>query len=156
MHPYLLLIFLTISTAVTAQNTRKISVLTNKDTTSADTLTKKIDGANITFVHKHHDIGAVFEGSELSFDFAFTNTGNEPLLISNVRTSCHCTIASFPNKPILPGESKAITLKLDTKMIGQFTKVVAVYTNAVELPRAMLNIKWTVIHKPKEKEGNLK
>ena len=61
----------------------------------------------------------------------FHNIGNEPLLISDVRTSCHCAVASYPRIPILPDETGDINLDLDTQVLGQFTKSVAVYSNAI-------------------------
>ena len=156
MYRYLFLIICFLSsTVVPAQSFQENSTLSANDTILGDTLTKKIDGAAITFIQTRHEIDKVSEGSKLTFDFEFSNTGNEPLFISNVRTSCHCTVASYPTTPVLPGRSENISLELDTKTLGQFTKVVAVYSNAVNLPRAILNIKWTVVQKPKKAEDEL-
>ena len=69
------------------------------DSIPVDTILLIKDGAVITFGHTHHEIENTVQGSSLGYDFIFSNTGNEPLLISNVRTSCHCTIASYPNEP---------------------------------------------------------
>ncbi|MCF6169927.1 MAG: DUF1573 domain-containing protein [Bacteroidales bacterium] len=150
------LVFLTIlflsSTAIKAQGFLQGAVTSVSDSTLVDTLENNVNGAAISFIQTRHEIEEVFEGSELNYDFTFSNTGNEPLFISNVRTSCHCTVASYPKTPVLPGSSENISLELDTKMLGQFTKVVAVYSNAVNLPRAILNIKWTVVPKLEKAE----
>jgi len=109
-------------------------------------------GANIHFEKSSHGIKQVLQGSKLNYSFYFKNTGTEPLFISNVRTNCHCTVASYPLTPILIGESGEIELELDTEMIGTFSKRVGVYSNAsneyfedIGQSRIVLNIIWTVI-----------
>src|SRR5689334_12144293 len=66
--------------------------------------------ANFSFEKTDHDFGAVEGGKKdtIWFDFKFTNTGSEPLVISDVRTSCDCTLADWPKDPIQPGKSAVI------------------------------------------------
>ena len=63
--------------------------------------------------------------------FKFTNTGNEKLVITQVHTSCGCTVADYPKEPISPGATGEITVTYNGtgKMPGRFKKGIQVYTN---------------------------
>ena len=63
---------------------------------------------------------------------AFTNTGTEPLLITNAKGSCGCTVPEWPREPILPGETSEIKVRYDTKRPGAINKTVKITTNEVE------------------------
>lgn len=124
----------------------------NEGSTITDTIINQTTGPEIFFSKTSHDLKTVLQGSELSYKFEFRNTGNEPLLISNIRSSCQCTVASFPKTPIPAGEIEYITLNLDTKKLGLFNKRVGVYSNAINdidesinKSRILLNIKWEVV-----------
>ena len=112
-------------------------------------------GPAIEFEINYKDLGEVKKGTELTYKYEFSNSGSEALIIDNVRTNCHCTIASCPKTPLVPGATNYIDLELDTKMLGQFTKTVAVYSNALNhyaedigQSRVILKIKWTVLEDP--------
>lgn len=84
----------------------------------------------ITFVEEVHDFGTLpFAGNGV-FDFKFTNTGIEPLVISNARGSCGCTVPKWPKEPIMKGQSGVINVSYDTKRTGPFTKTVTISSNA--------------------------
>lgn len=70
--------------------------------------------ARISFEQPSHDFGAVDEGAVLSHRFAFTNTGNIPLLISDARSTCGCTVPDWPRSPIPPGGKGEIFVQFDT------------------------------------------
>lgn len=110
----------------------------------ADTNESKKTGAKIKFTITSHELDTIQIGTKLTYEFEFSNTGNQPLLITNVRTSCNCTVASYPETPVLSEKTEKIILSLDTHKKGSFAKVVAVYSNAINLPRVILNIKWHV------------
>lgn len=78
------------------------------------------------------DYGTITQNSDGHRTFTFTNTGNEPIIISNVKTSCGCTLASKPNKPVMPGETAQIGVKYATNRIGSFSKTITVTSNAKE------------------------
>lgn len=82
-------------------------------------------------------------GSDESFTFNFKNTGKEPIIVSNVQTSCGCTTAKKPEAPVAPKKSADITVKYDTKRVGQFTKTITVTTNVSE--PIVLTIKGNVL-----------
>lgn len=76
------------------------------------------------------DYGTVTQNSEGTRLFTFTNTGDAPLLISKVKTTCGCTVPSYSKAPIMPGETGELNIKYDTKRLGAFTKTITVTSNA--------------------------
>lgn len=65
-----------------------------------------------------------------NFEFWFENNGDEPLIISQCKTSCGCLVASWPHEPIMPGERDVIKIKYDSNRIGPINKSCTVQTNA--------------------------
>jgi hypothetical protein len=100
--------------------------------------------AKIEFKSETIDYGEIKKGSDGVRVFEFTNTGNAPLVIANVTSSCGCTIPKKPEDPIQPGETGEIEVKYDTKRVGPIRKTVTVYSNADE-PTKALKIKGRVI-----------
>ena len=156
---YLTIIICLFSITILSACDIRTGVLKNNNTVVSDTSKVKPDGSVISFSNTSYNAGNVEEGVNLTHEFEFFNNGNEPLLITNVRASCSCTVASYPKTPILPGDSGKITLDLDTKHSGQFNKVVAVYSNAyndfdesISSSRIVLKISWSVGKKTKKDE----
>lgn len=71
--------------------------------------------AAITFDKEEHNFGTLLQGEVVSYSFHFTNTGNMPLIISNVQTSCGCTAGDYPREPIAPGKDGVIKATYDSK-----------------------------------------
>ena len=61
--------------------------------------------AAIKFNKEEHDFGSLLQGEVVSYSFHFTNTGNMPLIISEVGSSCGCTVGDYPREPIAPGKT---------------------------------------------------
>ncbi len=61
------------------------------------------------------DFGMVDEGEKVSHTYNFKNTGSEPLILSNAKGSCGCTVPKWPKEPIAPGESGVITVEFNSK-----------------------------------------
>ena len=80
--------------------------------------------------------------------FEFTNTGNQPLIITNVQSTCGCTVPIKPTQPIMPGKSDKIEVKYNMSP-GPIRKTITVESNAanVEGGRVSLKIKGEVIVK---------
>jgi len=95
---------------------------------------ESVFGPGIEFEVTEHNFGQIQQGGNGTFEFIFTNTGTEPLILSNVRSSCGCTIPSWPHEPIPAGGKEAIKVKYDTNRVGQFNKTISVYSNAKEEP----------------------
>src|SRR5690606_23041390 len=117
MRKYLAVVFiLGLSTAVFAQE--------------AD---KKVDGPVITFDKKTHDFGDIIQGDKVEHTFHFTNTGNEPLIITNVQVTCGCTVPKgWPREPSPPGGKGELTVAFNsTGKLGRQNKPVTIVSNAV-------------------------
>ncbi len=101
--------------------------------------------AKIEFKTETVDYGKVERGSNGVRIFEFTNTGNAPLIISKVNSSCGCTIPKKPEEPIMPGKTGIIEVKYDTKRpVGPIRKAITVISNA-ETPTKVLKIKGELI-----------
>jgi hypothetical protein len=100
--------------------------------------------AEMTFETDVHDFGTIEHEGNGTYEFKFKNTGTEPLIISDAKGSCGCTVPTYPkNIPIKPGESQVIKVTYDTKRQGSFTKTVTINSNA-KTPQKVLTIKGTV------------
>ncbi|MCH2230753.1 MAG: DUF1573 domain-containing protein [Crocinitomicaceae bacterium] len=108
-------------------------------------------GAQISFEKEVHDYGTVDYAGNGQCTFEFTNTGNAPLIISNAKGSCGCTVPSWPKEPIAPGAKASISVKYDTKRPGAINKSVTITSNAGNSPTKVVRIKGTV--KPKPESG---
>ncbi|MGG8496853.1 DUF1573 domain-containing protein [Tenacibaculum sp. TC6] len=86
------------------------------------------------------DYGKVALGSEGKRVFEFTNVGDAPLVINDIRSTCGCTVPKKPEKPIMPGEKGQIEVSYDTKRPGGFSKAITVLSNAKN-ERKILKIK---------------
>ncbi|MCR5038567.1 MAG: DUF1573 domain-containing protein [Bacteroidales bacterium] len=107
-------------------------------------------GPEIEFEKLVHDYGDVPYNGNGECEFRFTNTGTEPLLVQKPKSSCGCTIPSWPNEPILPGESDVIKVTYRTNRAGNINKTVTVTSNAVKNSTVVLRIKGRVLDQPTE------
>lgn len=97
----------------------------------------EVFSAKVVWAESSHDFGSIQKGVPVSFDFEFQNSGNAPLLVSNVKTSCGCTVPVYPKEPIAPGSSEKIKVTYNAAKLGNFSKSIKVYTNAEEAPFAL-------------------
>ena len=96
--------------------------------------------------------GRVLKGSDGLKVFKFKNTGNEPLIIKKVASSCGCTVPKKPEQPIMPGENGEIEVLYDTKTLGRISKSIYVMSNASN-SRVTLKIKGEVVKEFPEEEN---
>jgi hypothetical protein len=66
------------------------------------------------FENISHDFGKVTQGAKVTYDFKFTNTGKSPLIITNARASCGCTVPAWPHTPIKLGDDASIHVVFDS------------------------------------------
>ncbi len=104
------------------------------------TMTAQDAAAKIEFKTETVDYGEIAKGSDGVRVFEFTNTGDAPLIISKVSSSCGCTIPKKPEEPILPGKTGEIQVKYDTNRVGPIRKAITVISNA-DTPTKVLKIK---------------
>ena len=100
--------------------------------------------AKIEFKTNIIDYGTIEKGADGVRVFEFTNTGDAPLIISRVKSTCGCTVPKKPKGPIMPGETGEIEVKYDTKRVNPIRKTITVYSNA-ETPTVALKIKGLII-----------
>ncbi|KAB8152223.1 DUF1573 domain-containing protein [Kordia sp. TARA_039_SRF] len=127
-------------------------------TSCKDDASKKIQSANVadaakrdanatnfaamTFDKTEHDFGTINEGDQVETVFKFTNTGNAPLLISNIKGSCGCTVPNdWPRQPIAPGETGKFTVKYNSKGKPNLKTNTVTVTANTEKGREIVRIK---------------
>lgn len=104
--------------------------------------------AEIQFKAETIDFGKIAKGSDGVRVFEFTNTGDAPLIITDVKSSCGCTVPKKPDGPVAAGASSSIQVKYDTNRVGPIRKTITVYSNASEAVKA-LKIKGEVLEEGK-------
>jgi len=100
--------------------------------------------AKIEFKTDVIDYGTIEKGADGIRTFVFTNTGDAPLIISKVSSTCGCTVPKKPKGPILPGETGEIAVKYDTNRVMPIRKTITVLSNA-DTPTVALKIKGNVV-----------
>ena len=109
-------------------------------------------GAVMSFEEEKHDFGDIFQGDKVEHVFEFENTGNEPLIITNVQTTCGCTAPEWPRDPVAPGQSGKIKVVFNSAgKIGRQNKVITVVSNASS-PLNRVTIVTNVL--PKKEDGS--
>jgi hypothetical protein len=98
----------------------------------AGTKTASQNGPKITFQETEYSFGDIQQGQKVEHIFTFKNSGTEPLILSNVKTSCGCTATDWPRDPVAPGASDEIKVVFNSAgKMGRQNKVVTVVSNAV-------------------------
>lgn len=91
-------------------------------------------GADIEFAEKLIDLGVLAQDDDKQMlRVSFRNTGDVPLVVTEVRTSCSCTTIKYDRKPVIPGESGVLNITVDPKKApkGNFYRVLQVHSTAV-------------------------
>lgn len=83
----------------------------------------------MTFEKMEHDFGTIEQNAAQETAFKFTNTGNAPLIITDAKSSCGCTVPNPPKEPIAPGESSELMVKFNGAGQNQVTKTITVTAN---------------------------
>lgn len=111
---------------------------------------QQIGGPSIQFEKDVHDFGNVKQYGNTTTEFVFKNTGSAPLIISNARGSCGCTVPSWPKQPIAPGETAVIKVTYDSKRVGPINKSVTITSNATNEPTKVIRIKGNIEAAPQQ------
>jgi hypothetical protein len=99
---------------------------------------------SIIFNKLEHDYGTVERGGDGLCEFTFTNKGDKPLIVSNVRASCGCTVPQWTREPVASGEKGSVKVRYNTNITGAFNKTVIVNSNAAN-QMVSLRIKGKVV-----------
>ena len=105
--------------------------------------------AKIKFKTDTVDYGTIEKGADGLRIFEFSNTGDAPLIVSKVTSSCGCTVPKWSQEPILPGKTGEIQVKYDTNRVNPIRKTITVISNA-DTPTVALKIKGEVIDSSKD------
>lgn len=115
----------------------------NAATKGADAAPEVPAGPSTTveWTEKEFDYGVVDQGEKVTHNYTFKNVGNEPLIISNAKGSCGCTVPKWPKDPVMPGEEGEIKVVFDSKgKQGKQSKRVTITANT-DPPQTFLTIK---------------
>jgi len=93
--------------------------------------------AEIQFKTQEISFGNVEHKNDTCCSFKFVNSGNTPLLITEVKSNCGCTVPYWPEKPIVPGEGGEIKVNYDAGNLGYFFKTIQVYYNGKNSPQTL-------------------
>ena len=89
------------------------------------------EGPAITFEETSFDFGDIYQGDKVEHVFQLENTGTQPLIITNVQTTCGCTATEWPREPVLPGGTASLKVNFDSSgKYGRQNKVITVISNA--------------------------
>ena len=101
------------------------------------------------FNEEKHDFGKIPQGTPVTTVFEFTNVGQQPLILSDVKPTCGCTIADYTKTPVKPGDKGSIKITYNAAAAYPFNKTIVVTSNA-KTPQKYLVIVGEVVAKPAE------
>lgn len=90
---------------------------------------QKAKFAQITFDETEFDFGTIDQGTNVEHVFTFSNSGDVPLVITDANSTCGCTVPSYTDKPIAPGEKGELLVKFNGSGQNQVTKTISVIAN---------------------------
>ena len=104
-------------------NSDNVAAAAERDATAGDF-------AKISFEEEEHDFGTIKDGTPVETKFKYTNTGDAPLVVSNIKSTCGCTVPQdWSRDPLAPGESAEFTVKFNGKGNGAVNKSITLTTN---------------------------
>jgi hypothetical protein len=141
----LLIVALFLSAAfVNAQDQKAAPSAPAPMTTAAPAAVENKNAPEMTFEADEYSFGTVKQGEKVTHIFTFTNTGKEPLIITNAAGSCHCTVPEWPKEPVLKGQKGTIKVVFDSSgKMGMQDKTVTIQSNAKTNPK-IIHVKGTV------------
>ncbi|HTL81590.1 MAG TPA: DUF1573 domain-containing protein [Bacteroidia bacterium] len=132
-----------------SQTTAPKPAPTTGPTATTTATTTQVADPGYKFDITTYDYGTIKKGGEPYCSFQLTNTGKNPLVISEAHGSCGCTVPEYPKEPIKPGETTTIRVHYDTNRPGAFDKTVTVNFTGISTP-AVLHIHGVVESPPAE------
>lgn len=120
---------------------------------TAQAQTKQSD---LKWADETHDFGEIEKGKPVSYEFTFTNTTKQTVLLTNVKPSCGCTATNYTKTPVKPGEKGTVVATYNAAAPGNFHKTVTVTTNEEGAAPKVLIIKGKVKNQDQEKSILLK
>ena len=91
---------------------------------------QKIVFPTINFDKTSHDFGEIDNGTAVETIFSYTNSGRSPLVVTDIKSSCGCTVPQgWSREPLMPGESSQFTVKFNGKGANKVSKTITLTTN---------------------------
>lgn len=135
----LIMVVAVVSVSCKDKASNKIVADNVESATSRDEAQKQLPV--MSFEKEEHDFGTITQGTPQETSFKFTNTGDAPLIITDAKSSCGCTVPEYPkNTPIAPGETGELLVKFNGSGQNQVTKTITVTANT-QKGTEMLRIK---------------
>lgn len=134
-----------VSNAAASQNMQNADMMNNQQTNPAIVQEPAGPTTQVQFAAMAHDFGTVEQNTHNTKVFTFTNTGEHPLIITDAKGSCGCTVPNYPREPVQPGETGEIEVVYNPgEQINQQTKTVTITANT-EPATTVLQIKANVV-----------
>lgn len=103
-----------------------------------------VNQASFKFETEEHNFGTITQGESVTYEFKFSNTGNEPIIITKAEGSCGCTVPVYPKEPIMKGQASVIKVTFNSAgKMGVQDKTVTLTSNAKQNPM-IIHMKGTV------------
>lgn len=120
--------FMLVMVSCKEKATSKISATNVEAAADRDAASKNLPV--MSFEKSEHDFGSIVQGTPQETVFKFTNTGNAPLIITDAKSSCGCTVPEYPkNTPVGPGESGELKVRFNGSGLNQVAKTITVTAN---------------------------
>lgn len=88
------------------------------------------DFPTLSFDKTEHDFGQIMNGTPVETVFAYTNTGKSPLVVTDIKSTCGCTVPKdWSKEPLMPGASSQFTVKFNGKGANKVSKTITLTTN---------------------------
>ncbi|WP_138433891.1 DUF1573 domain-containing protein [Winogradskyella algicola] len=108
--------------AASKVNSENVAVAAERDANAGDFPVIELDKTV-------HDFGTIENGTPVETIFKYTNKGNSMLVVSNIKSTCGCTVPSNYTKEVAPGETGQFTVKFNGKGNGKVSKSLTMTTN---------------------------
>ncbi|MDK2770850.1 DUF1573 domain-containing protein [Flavobacterium haoranii] len=138
-----------------AQSVEKKPTLDTKKA-AIETAQAQTKQSDLKWADDTHDFGEIEKGKPVSYEFTFTNTTKQTVLLTNVKPSCGCTATNYTKTPVKPGEKGTVMATYNAAAPGNFHKTVTVTTNEEGAAPKVLIIKGKVKNQEEEKSILLK
>ncbi|MCD6065282.1 MAG: Lipoprotein [Bacteroidetes bacterium] len=90
----------------------------------------------LKFSDAKKNFGFVKQGKQVELKFELTNTGDQPLILSDYKVECSCTVVTLPKAPVLPKQKAEVIVQFDTKTVyDRQDRVVQIFSNASNNPQ---------------------
>ena len=124
-----LVLFLFIVLAFVCCDVRRKDIVADGTATKAELAARNT--TTVQIIDSLYNFGSVTEGEKVTYNFRFTNSGKNPLIVTSTSASCGCTVPEKPEQPVLPGETAFIKVVFNSKgKVGHNEKTITVASNA--------------------------